>query len=68
MQEWAGEMLALAEGGLARLGNLDASGQDERQYLAPLRQLVEAGDSPADVLLRNVPEPTAAALIQHAAA
>jgi glutamate--cysteine ligase len=52
VQEWAGRMIELAEGGLERLAVKDASGADERIYLRGIRALVEASDSPADVLLR----------------
>ena len=43
----AREFLALAEAGLARRASLDAKGQDETHYLAPLREIVESGRTPA---------------------
>ncbi|MFO0695597.1 MAG: glutamate-cysteine ligase family protein [Polyangiales bacterium] len=52
--EWASDVLSLAESGLRRIGDLDASGRDESIHLAPLRALVDAGDSPADALLRHL--------------
>ncbi len=44
----AREFLALAEAGLARRARLDAKGQDETHYLAPLREIVESGRTPAE--------------------
>jgi len=65
--EWATEILEVADAGLRRLGVLNGSGDDERIHLRPLRALLEAGDSPADVLLRAVPgDPTVADLLEHA--
>ena len=58
LQEWAGEVLELAESGLQRLGVLDAEGRDERVHLAPLRTLLEKGLTPADALLSAVPDET----------
>jgi glutamate--cysteine ligase len=49
---WAAELLEIAEGGLERLGDRNAQGQDERIYLSTLRELVAAGESPADRVLR----------------
>ena len=67
--DWAREALELAEGGLERLGNLDGAGRDERVHLKPLRDLLEAGDSPADVLLRAAGEsPSAEDLVSVAQA
>ncbi len=67
--DWAGEILELAEAGLARLGNLDAEGRDERHHLAPLRALLERGKHPADAVLEAAGEtPTVEALIEHARA
>ena len=62
--DWAREVLEIAEGGLQRLGNLDGAGRDESVFLGPLRELLEAGDSPADVMLRAIGEtPTADELL-----
>ena len=49
---WAADLLAIAEGGLERIGHRDAAGKDERIHLAPLRALVDGADCPADALLR----------------
>jgi glutamate--cysteine ligase len=43
--------LALAEEGLARRRRLDRGGRDERRYLAPIRDYVAAGLTPAEELL-----------------
>jgi glutamate--cysteine ligase len=49
---WAGDLLEIAEAGLERIADLDAEGRDERIHLAALRALIDAGESPADRLLR----------------
>ena len=49
----AGDMLAIARGGLARRGFQDANGSDETQYLAPLDELVDRGQTRADMLLER---------------
>lgn len=54
LASWAGELLDIAKGGLERIADRDASGDDETKYLAPLEALVSAGDSPADRRLRAV--------------
>lgn len=54
LTEWAREVLAIAEGGLRRLGHLDPQGQDETIHLAQLRTLVAEGLCPADALLRDI--------------
>lgn len=62
-------IVAIASGGLERLGNLDGRGRDERIHLKPLEDLLDAGECPADVLLRTVGEtPTVEALVEHASA
>jgi glutamate--cysteine ligase len=43
--------LALAEEGLARRRRLDGGGRDERRYLAPIRDYVARGFTPAEELL-----------------
>ena len=43
--------LALAEEGLARRRRLDRGGRDERRYLAPMRDYVARGFTPAEELL-----------------
>ena len=47
--EYAVELAAIADAGLRRLGQLDASQRDERQYLDPLREHVEHGRTLADL-------------------
>ena len=51
---WANDVLAIAEGGLERIGDRDAKGNDERIHLAALRALVEKSDSPADRVLASI--------------
>lgn len=60
--EWASELLAIAESGLQRLGNLSENGDDERIYLKPLRAQVDRGMSPADILRERVSTPSMDAL------
>jgi glutamate--cysteine ligase len=52
--DWAGDILELAEAGLRRLGHDDQDGNDETVLLRPLRNLLERGRCPADVLLDEV--------------
>ncbi len=47
-------IVAIADAGLGRRARNDATGKDERQYLAPLIALVAARKCPADVLLEKV--------------
>lgn len=64
--EHAQEIVAIASDGLQRLGNLDGRGRDERIHLRPLKELLDAGESPADLLLRTVGEtPSVEALVEH---
>lgn len=46
----AAELIEIAWGGLVRRARLDPRGRDETVYLAPLRDLVASGRTPADVL------------------
>jgi glutamate--cysteine ligase len=48
LRELGAELLELAQGGLERRGQLDASGTDERRHLCALARLVEQGRCPAD--------------------
>lgn len=67
--EHAQAIAAIAADGLERLGNLDGAGNDERVHLKPLQALLDAGECPADELLRTVGEtPTVEALVEHASA
>jgi glutamate--cysteine ligase len=52
--EWARDVLAIAEGGLRHLGNLNRERQDETIHLAKLRALIDAGQSPADALIAQI--------------
>ena len=57
VRELARMMLDLAEAGLARRGVRNVAGVDERSYLAPLRQIVETGETLADVLRTQAAQP-----------
>jgi glutamate--cysteine ligase len=57
VRELARMMLDLAEAGLARRGVRNVAGVDERSYLAPLRQIVETGETLADVLRTQAVQP-----------
>jgi glutamate--cysteine ligase len=54
LSRWAGDVLDLARGGLARHAVKDARGRDETMYLDPIARLVEAGRTPAQLLLAAV--------------
>ncbi len=51
---WAADVLAIAEGGLERIGDRDAAGNDERVHLDALRALVAKGQCPADRVLARI--------------
>jgi glutamate--cysteine ligase len=51
VREIARDILALAQGGLARRSRRNAAGEDETVYLAPLLEVIESGKSSADRLL-----------------
>jgi glutamate--cysteine ligase len=53
VHELAREVLALSREGLARRRRLDDRGRDETHFLNPLDELVEAGETQADILLRR---------------
>lgn len=53
-RELAVELIDIAMSGLAARGRQSSSGQDERVHLTKLQQLVEAGRSPADLLLEGL--------------
>lgn len=56
-RELALQVLDIAAGGLRRRAHLDpVSGRDESVHLEPLRRLAEAGLTPADELLRELPQ------------
>ena len=50
-RDLARQVLDIAHGGLARRQRFNASGDDETGYLAPLREIVESGKVPAQMLL-----------------
>lgn len=56
MADWARSLLAIAEGGLSRISNLDRQGRDERIHLSKLKTLVEDGLCPADAMLAEIDE------------
>ena len=51
--EWAREITDLASEGLARIGDLNDSGEDERRFLEPVREQLELGRSPGEVVLER---------------
>ena len=51
--EIAKECMVLAHRGLARRGHMDHLGRDETHYLEPLDRIVEAGRTPAEVMLEK---------------
>ena len=50
-RDLARQVLDIAHGGLARRQRFNASGDDETGYLSPLREIVESGKVPAQMLL-----------------
>ena len=54
--ELAGEVLALAEAGLAARGHDDVDGRDERKHITALHDIVERDETPAEQKLRLVRE------------
>ncbi len=65
--EWAQDVLSIAQGGLERLGVQHWDGKDERVYLEPLADLVNAGMTPADALIKklDLSQPLLAQVIEH---
>jgi glutamate--cysteine ligase len=53
VRQLAQTTLEFAERGLARRRRLDHAGQDERRYLAPIREYVSRGITPAEELLQQ---------------
>jgi len=51
--EWAREMTELAAEGLARIGDHNAFGEDERRFLEPVREQIALGKSPGQVVLER---------------
>jgi glutamate--cysteine ligase len=54
LADFAERLVAIADGGLERRGQVNASGRDERVHLSRLRQLVGQAKTPADVLLEGM--------------
>ena len=52
-RDLAKELLDIASEGLARAPQIDANGNDEAIYLAPIQKLVEQGKCPADVFVES---------------
>ncbi|HVU04464.1 MAG TPA: glutamate-cysteine ligase family protein [Polyangiaceae bacterium] len=53
-QSLALRVLEIAEAGLRRRAKTDASGRDETVFLAPLAEIVQRGECPADELTRGL--------------
>jgi len=51
LRELASEVLDIAHGGLVARGRLNSMGDNESGFLNPLRQIVDSGKVPAEVLL-----------------
>lgn len=54
LRGWAESLVEIALDGLARRARLNEDGDDERVHLRPLARLVELGQTPADVVLRDL--------------
>ena len=61
----AGTLLDAAEGGLCRQNACGQKGEDERKYLAPLRERAVSGRTPADEALEVLRARGARALAEH---
>ena len=53
LRDIAGEVLAIAHRGLAARARLNAAGDDETGFLAPLHEVVRTGKVPAELLLER---------------
>ena len=51
MHELARRMVEIARHGLRRRGVLDSAGNDETGFLAPLKAIVDSGQTNADMML-----------------
>ncbi len=51
--ELAREVVAIADAGLRRLGDRDAGGRDAATLLDPVRELLERGQSPGEIVLER---------------
>ncbi len=54
LQPFAEKLIEIAEGGLERRAFMSPSGKDERAHLRTLKELVAAGQTPADKLLEGL--------------
>ncbi len=53
LHDMAGEVLDIAHAGLAARGATNAAGDDETGFLEPLREIVDSGKVPAQILLEK---------------
>lgn len=53
MLEWARDVTELASAGLARIDDRNASGEDERRFLEPVREQIALGKSPGQVVIER---------------
>ena len=53
LRDLAGEVLGIAHAGLVARGRLNASGDNESIFLAPLHEIAESGQTPAERLLEK---------------
>jgi len=51
--EWAREVTDLAAEGLARIGDRNLAGEDERRFLEPIREQLALGRSPGEVVIER---------------
>jgi len=51
--EWAAEVTEISAAGLARIDHRNANGEDERRFLEPVREQLERGKSPGEVVLER---------------
>jgi glutamate--cysteine ligase len=53
VSEWMSEVTDLAAQGLARIDERNASGEDERRFLEPVREQLALGKSPGEVVIER---------------
>jgi len=51
--EWMAEVTDLSAAGLARIGDRNANGEDEGRFLEPVREQLERGKSPGEVVIEH---------------
>jgi len=54
LQDWAGEVLTIADKGLKNRAALSSSGETEQGFLNTLRESVKSGETPADRIIRKL--------------